>query len=592
MTSQQQTNQKQAGAMSKFQNHWFWSAFRQNWWTYGQIILAAVMINVFSLGSSIFIMTVYDRVIPNNAIDSLIALSIGMLIVISFDFLLKYLRAYFIDLAGQKVDLKVTKRIFERILKLKLSRQQGSTGKLVNTVREFESLRDFCTSATLATIVDLPFIFLFITVIAIIGGNVAFVPAIAVPLVLLVGITVQPFLSHFSKQAMQEGGSKQAILVEMVSGRETLKTIGSEKIFHDRWQSAVENHSKVSLSSRMFSQMAVNCAASAQQLVQIGIVGVGFLKIMDGEMSIGALIACVIIAGRALAPLGQLANLLTRYNHAKSAYVALDELMAEDHEDVSGRDFIKRENIKGKIAFKNVSFKYPDQPIKVLDDVSFTLNPGEKLGVLGKIGSGKSTILRLAAGLYEPDEGAVLIDDTDIRQIFPEDLRRNMAVVLQDIVLFSGSIKENIAMGRENVSDEEILHAAEVSGVQDFIGAMPNGYDVQLRDRGEGLSGGQKQALALARALVNKAPIIMMDEPTSSMDTHSEMKLISRLKKELKDNTLMVITHRSSMLELVDKIIVIDQGKIVAQGPKDDVLKFLSSGKVPTQTTANDKGRG
>ncbi|MBT5185896.1 MAG: type I secretion system permease/ATPase [Kordiimonadaceae bacterium] len=576
---------------SIFQKHWFWSAFHQNWWTYGQIILAAIMINIFSLGSSIFIMTVYDRVIPNNAVDSLIALSIGMLIVVGFDFLLKYLRAYFIDMAGQKVDLQVAKSIFDRILKLKLSRQKGSTGKLVNTVREFESLRDFCTSATLATVVDLPFIVLFILVIAMIGGNVAWVPAVAVPIVLFVGFVIQPFLSRFSKQAMQEGGSKQATLVEMVSGLETLKTIGSEKIFHDRWETAVENHSKVSLSSRMFSQVAVNCAASAQQLVQVGIVCVGFLQIMNGDMSIGALIACVIIAGRALAPLGQLATLLTRYNQAKSAYIALDELMAEDHEDVSGRDFIKRANIKGKLDFKNVTFKYPDQTLKVLDDVSFTLNAGEKLGVLGKIGSGKSTILRLAAGLYEPDEGAVLIDDTDIRQIFPDDLRQSMSVVLQDILLFSGSIKENIAMGRDSISDEDILHAAKVSGVQDFLGSMPNGYDVQLRDRGEGLSGGQKQALALARALVNQAPIMLMDEPSSSMDTHSEMKLISRLKEELKDNTVIVITHRSSMLALVDKIIVIDQGKIVAQGPKDDVLKFLSSGKVPTanQVKNNEK---
>ncbi|MBT6032232.1 MAG: type I secretion system permease/ATPase, partial [Kordiimonadaceae bacterium] len=552
---------------------------------------AAIMINIFSLGSSIFIMTVYDRVIPNNAVDSLIALSIGMLIVVGFDFLLKYLRAYFIDMAGQKVDLQVAKSIFDRILKLKLSRQKGSTGKLVNTVREFESLRDFCTSATLATVVDLPFIVLFILVIAMIGGNVAWVPAVAVPIVLFVGFVIQPFLSRFSKQAMQEGGSKQATLVEMVSGLETLKTIGSEKIFHDRWETAVENNSKVSLSSRMFSQVAVNCAASAQQLVQVGIVCVGFLQIMNGDMSIGALIACVIIAGRALAPLGQLATLLTRYNQAKSAYIALDELMAEDHEDVSGRDFIKRANIKGKLDFKNVTFKYPDQTLKVLDDVSFTLNAGEKLGVLGKIGSGKSTILRLAAGLYEPDEGAVLIDDTDIRQIFPDDLRQSMSVVLQDILLFSGSIKENIAMGRDSISDEDILHAAKVSGVQDFLGSMPNGYDVQLRDRGEGLSGGQKQALALARALVNQAPIMLMDEPSSSMDTHSEMKLISRLKEELKDNTVIVITHRSSMLALVDKIIVIDQGKIVAQGPKDDVLKFLSSGKVPTanQVKNNEK---
>ncbi|MBL4801382.1 MAG: type I secretion system permease/ATPase [Emcibacter sp.] len=560
-----------------WQDHWFWSAFHQNWWTYGQILMAAVMINFFSLGSSVFIMTVYDRVIPNNAVDSLIALCIGMFIVISFDFFLKFLRAYFIDTAGQNVDLEVAKGIFDRIMKLKLASQKGSTGDLVNRVREFETIREFCTSATLATVVDVPFILLFLIVIWVIGGPIVIIPALAVPFVLIIGFVIQPFLARFSKEGMEQGSSKQATLVEMVSGLETLKTLGTDKLFHDRWERAVENHAKVGFKSRMFSQIAINSAASAQQLTQVGIVAFGFILVMNGELSIGGLIACVIVAGRCLAPLGQIANLLTRYNHAKSAFYSLDKLMAQENEDVSNRHFIRRKNLKGKIEFRNVVFKYPDQPVRVLDNVSFILQPGEKIGVLGKVGSGKSTILRLAAGLYEPDEGAVLIDDTDLRQIIPDDIRKNMAVVLQDVVLFSGSIKENITMGHADITDEDILHAAEVSGVQDFMGNIPGGYDVRLRDRGEGLSGGQKQALAIARALARKAPIIMMDEPSSSIDINSEMKLISKLKQELKDKTVLIITHRPSMLELVDKIIVIDQGKVVAQGPKDDVLKFLTS---------------
>ncbi len=579
-------NKSQSALLDK--EHWFWGAFHQNWWTYGQIILAAIMINFFSLGSSIFIMTVYDRVIPNNAVESLVALCIGMVILISFDFLLKFLRAYFIDTAGQKVDIKVAKGIFDRIMKLKLASQKGSTGGLVNTVREFESLRDFCTSASLATVVDIPFILLFIVVIAIIGGPVAIVPALAVPIVLLVGIFIQPFLSRFSKEGMQQGHSKQGTLVEMVSGLETLKSLGSDKLFHDRWEKAVDQHSTVGLKSRMFSQIAINSAATAQQVAQIGIVAVGFVLIMKGELSMGALIACVIISGRCLAPLGQLANLLTRYNHAKTAYGALDKLMAEPSEDVSGRDFIRRAVMKGKVEFKNVSFKYPSGSIKVLDNVSFKVEAGEKVGILGKIGSGKSTVLRMAAGLYDPDEGAILIDDTDIRQIVPDDLRKNMAMVLQDVFLFSGSIKENITMGHPEITDEDILRAAEISGVQDFLGGLPNGYDLQLRDRGEGLSGGQKQALAICRALVRKSPILMMDEPTSSMDTNSEQKLIYRLKEELKDRTLLVVTHRPTMLELVDRIIVIEQGKVVANGPKDDVIKMLT----PNGSDANLTKRG
>ena len=565
---------KQKSAMLDKKN-WFWGAFHQNWWTYGQIILAAMMINFFSLGSSVFIMTVYDRVIPNNAVESLVALCIGMVILIIFDFLLKFLRAYFIDTAGQKVDLKVAKGIFDRIMKLKLASQKGSTGGLVNTVREFENLRDFCTSASLATVVDIPFIILFIVVIAIIGGPIAFVPAVAVPFVLFIGIFIQPFLSRYSKEGMEQGHSKQGTLVEMVSGLETLKSLGSDKLFHDRWEKAVDEHSYVGLKSRMFSQVAINSAATAQQVSQIGIVAVGFVLIMNGELSMGALIACVIISGRCLAPLGQLANLLTRYNHAKTAYGALDKLMHEPSEDVSSRDFIRRTKMRGKVEFKNVSFKYPESSIKVLNDVSFQVEAGEKVGILGKIGSGKSTILRLAAGLYDPDEGAILIDDTDIRQIVPEDIRKNMAMILQDVFLFSGSIRENINMGYPEISDEDILHAAEVSGVQDFLGGLPNGYDLKLRDRGEGLSGGQKQALAICRALVRKSPILMMDEPTSSMDTNSEQKLIHRLEKELKDRTVLVVTHRPTVLALVDRLIVIEQGKVVANGPKDDVIKML-----------------
>jgi len=462
-------------------------------------------------------------------------------------------------------------------MKLKLSNQKGSTGGLVNTVREFESLRDFCTSASLATVVDIPFIVFFIAVIAMIGGPVAWVPAITVPFVLFVGIFIQPFLSRFSKEGMQQGHNKQSTLVEIVSGLETLKSLGSNQLFHDRWEKAVDQHSKVGLKSRMFSQVAINCASSAQQISQIGIVAVGFVMIMDNELSMGALIACVIISGRCLAPLGQLASLLTRYNHAKTAYSALDELMAEPNEDVTGRDFIRRNTMKGKIEFKNVTFKYPDQTIRVLNNFSFQVKSGEKVGILGKIGSGKSTVLRLAAGLYEPDDGAIMIDDTDLRQIVPEDVRKNMAMVLQDVFLFSGTVKENITMGHPNVTDEDILHAAEVSGLQDFLGSIPNGYDLHLRDRGEGLSGGQKQALAICRALVRKSPIVMMDEPTSSMDTASEFKLISRLKEELKDRTLLIVTHRPSVLELVDRIIVVEQGKVVANGPKNDVIKMLNA---------------
>ena len=557
-------------------DNWFWSAFLEHKWSYLQIIIAAGLINIFSLASSIFIMVVYDRVIPNNAVESLIALTTGMVIVIVFDFTLKFLRALFIDSVGRKIDLKVARRIFKRLEDLKLSAFKGSVGELVNSVREYESIRDFCTSATLATVVDIPFILLFLLVIWAIGGSLVIVPILAIPLVIITGLLIQPWLAKYSQAGMNEGQSKQSTLIEVVSGLETMKALGAGKMFQDRWEKAVANHSDISLKSRLLSQITVNSASTAQQISQIGIVVYGFWLVVAGDLTFGALIAAVILSGRCLAPLGQMANLMTRLNHARSAYRKLDALMHAPHEDMSERDVLRRKTLDGKIEFNNVSFRYPGQNTNVLENVSFTINPGEKVAILGRIGSGKSTVLRLASGLYEPDNGAVMIDNTDIRQIVPEDLRNNISMVLQDVFLFSGSVKENLTLGRDNVTDEDILRAAELSGVQEFIGAIPNGYDLKLRDRGEGLSGGQKQSISLARALVRPSPILFLDEPTSAMDNNFEAAVVSRLKETMQDKTVVIVTHRASLLELVDKIIIMDKGRIAMMGPRDQVLQKLS----------------
>ncbi|MFC7050904.1 type I secretion system permease/ATPase [Emcibacter nanhaiensis] len=564
-------------------DNWFWSAFVEHKWSYIQIIVAAGLINIFSLASSIFIMVVYDRVIPNNAVESLIALTTGMVIVIVFDFTLKFLRALFIDSVGRKIDLKVARRIFKRLEDLKLSAFKGSVGELVNSVREYESIRDFCTSATLATVVDIPFIMLFLLVIWAIGGSLVIVPILAIPLVVITGLLIQPWLAKYSQAGMSEGQSKQSTLIEVVSGLETMKALGAGRMFLNRWEKAVANHSEISLKSRLLSQITVNSASTAQQISQIGIVVYGFWLVVAGDLTFGALIASVILSGRCLAPLGQMANLMTRLNHARSAYRKLDALMRAPHEDMSERDVLRRKTLDGKIEFNNVSFRYPGQNTNVLENVSFTINSGEKVAILGRIGSGKSTVLRLASGLYEPDNGAVMIDNTDIRQIVPEDLRNNISMVLQDVFLFSGSVKENLTLGREDITDEDILRAAELSGVQEFIGAIPNGYDLKLRDRGEGLSGGQKQSISLARALVRPSPILFLDEPTSAMDNNFEAAVVSRLKQTMQDKTVVIVTHRASLLQLVDKIIIMDKGRIAMMGPRDQVLQKLAQNQGPNQ---------
>ena len=557
--------------------HWFWSTLAQNRWSYTQVILAAMLANFLSLSTSIFIMVVYDRVLPNEAIESLIALTVGVGIALLFDFLIKSLRAGFIDRAGQRADMEMGRRIFDQLLDMQMRARKGSTGAMASTLREFETLRDFFTSATLVAVVDLPFIFLFIGVIYLIGGPLAIVPAIAVPLVLIVGIAVQPVLARLAEQSFAEGQSKQGVLVETLSGLETIKAVGAARRMRARWEDAISRQSDHGLKSRAVTQFAINATAFTQQAAQVMIVFYGVFLITAGEVSMGALIAAVILTGRTLAPLAQLAQTLTRLNQARTSYRSLDALMKADSERPEGKSWISRPRLDGEITFEDVHFAYPDQSVDALRGVSFTIKPGERVAVLGRIGSGKSTVARLMLGLYEPRQGAVLMDGIDIRQIDPGDLRRNVGSVLQDVWLFTGTVRENIAIGAVRPHDSDILEAARIAGVEDFISRHPSGYDLMLAERGEGLSGGQKQAISLARALVGRPPVMLMDEPTAAMDVQNEAAVIRALKDHMQGRTLVVVTHRTSLLELVDRIIVIDQGKVSMDGPKS----LLTRGRAP-----------
>ena len=560
------------------QGHWFWSTLAENRWSYSQVLLAAVLANFLSLSTSLFIMVIYDRVLPNEAIESLIALTVGVGIALLFDFLIKSLRAGFIDRAGQRADMVMGRRIFDQILDLQMRARKGSTGALASTLREFETLRDFFTSATLVAVVDLPFILLFVGVIYLIGGPLAIVPALAVPFVLIVGIAVQPILSRLAEKSFADGQSKQGVLVETLAGLETIKATGAQRRMRARWEDAIERQSEHGLKSRAVTQFAINATAFAQQGAQVMIVFYGVFLITAGEVSMGALIAGVILTGRALAPLAQLAQTLTRFNQARTSYRSLDALMKAESERPEGKGWISRPRLEGEIRFDNVSFAYPDQTVDALRNISFTIKPGEKVAILGRIGSGKSTVARLMLGLYQPREGAVLVDGIDIRQIDPGDLRRNMGSVLQDIWLFSGTVRENIAIGAMRARDHDIIEAARIAGVEDFVKRHPSGYDMMLAERGEGLSGGQKQAITLARALLGRPPIMLMDEPTSSMDVQNEAGVIARLKAEMADRTLVIVTHRTSLLDLVDRVIVIDQGKVAADGPKSILTQTRSGG--------------
>ena len=552
--------------------HWFRSALRANRWAYIQVGLAAVMVNVLALVISLFSMVVYDRVLPSGATESLFALAIGVGIALCFDFIARTLRAGFTDHAGQKADLQVGERIFDHLMDMEMREQRWPVGQVAASMREMESLRDFFTSATMTAVVDLPFAILFLAVIWLLAGSLVIIPAVAVVMVLLIGFAVQPALSRISDRIMAEGQNKQTVLVETLTGMETIKAIGAARNMRARWGAALRQQSAYAVRSRAMTQGAINATSLVQQAAQVMIIVYGALLVVSGQITPGVLIGAVILTGRALAPLGLIAQTLTRVHQTRSAYRSLDALMQSVGEHPAGKPWLSRPQIKGGLRFDTVSFSYPRQNGRALDGVSFTIAPGERVAMIGSVGSGKSTIARLMLGLYTPEEGVVQLDGVDIRQIDPADLRSHFGVVLQESWLISGSLRENIALGAWRASDAAILQAGRLSGVESFAARHPDGYNMMLGEGGKGLSGGQRQMVSLARALVSDPQVLILDEPTAALDNDSEAALIEGLKKVLPGRTLIVMTHRKSLLQLVDRVIVLDAGKISADGLRSAVV--------------------
>ena len=562
----------------KLIDHWFWSAFLENKQTYYKVMLAATLVNFMSVGSSIFIMVVYDRVLPNSAYESLYALTIGMALVIIFDFVLKMLKTYFIDYAGEYVDKNVGDTIFNRLLDAPTAVVTGPVGATANTFREFDSVRDFFTSATLSLIVDIPFIFLFIFVIYLIAGPLAYIPLVAVPVVLLIGILIQPFLARVSEDLGQHNQEKQSVLVETITGIESIKVLGGGDLVKERWNDAATKQSSRSRLSRALAQIAVNSAQSAQQICLVGIVFYGVFLVSEGTVSMGGMVAAVLLSSRTLAPLAQIANLFGRANNAKTSYKRLASFMEETQEDdvsEKNKGAIRREKL-GSIEFKDTTYRYPEADLDTLRSINLSVNEGEKVAILGRNGSGKSTLMKLASGLFKASDGLVMYDGVDIKQLHTDDLSRSIGIVLQDVQLFSGSIRENITMGRQDINQDDLINAGKLSGLDDFVSKIPGGYDLQLSDGGKGLSGGQRQSIALARAIVHEPTHFILDEPTSAMDMNAENIFISQMGSIMQDSTMLIVTHRMPLLNLVDRIIVMNEGQIVEDGPKEEIINKLN----------------
>lgn len=555
---------------------WLAKPLRANRPIYLKVGIAAALINVFALITALFTMTVYDRVVPNNATDSLIALTIGLGLVLIFDFGLKLLRAYFVDVAGARIDRDIGKSIFGQILDIRMDLGRRSTGGLAGLVREIETLRDFFASATITALVDLPFIFITLAVIAMIGGWIVFVPMAIIPIVIGAALISQPVMRRLSSETLGEGLNKQSVLVETIGSLETVKAANASGVLTQRWDEAVSGHATASLRQRIVSNISVTVAGTAQTMAYTGVVIFGVFAIANQTLTLGGLIACSILAGRVVAPLNTIASLLTRLNAARTAYRQINMFMDQPVEGPSGSG-LPIGHIDGAIEFRNVDFRYPNAPELALSDISFRIEKGEHVGLFGPIGSGKSTIARLMIGLYPPSSGLVLIDGTDIRQLSPSDLRGKIGALLQDNVLLTGSIRENILLGRKEVSDDEMLRASKVTLAHEFISRFPSGYDLNLADRGESLSGGQRQSIAMTRALIGKPPILVMDEPTSSVDADTEKRLMANLQEEFKGRTLLLITHRPSLVRMVDRILMVSNGKLVLDGTPDSIRNQVAN---------------
>lgn len=554
---------------------WFWDVLRYYAPIYRHVALASVVINLIAVGSPLFVMNVYDRVVPNNAIETLWVLASGICIIYLFNFLLSALRTHFVDVAGRNADIVLSSSLVEKVLSMRLDAKPESTGALVNNLREFEQLREFFSSSSLLACIDLPFLVIFLLLTAFIGGPMVLLSIGAMPIMIGIGLLLQHRSRMSAEASYKQNMQKNALLVEIVGGLETLKSCMAESRMQKLWESVVGLSARSNSESRKYNNLAVTSSMLITQLVTVAMVVWGVYRISDGLMTMGALIGCNILVGRTMAPLLQMASLLTRMQNSHVALKALDMLMMLPSENQAEKTCMDFGMLRPSFTLEGVSFAYPRQERLALEHVSLRIEPGERVGIIGPMGSGKSTLSKLLIGLYQPKEGAVKFGDVDIRQIPSMELRGRVGVLPQDVVLFYGSIRDNIALGDPTINDHLILRAASLAGVTDFLRNNPAGFAAQVGEQGKALSGGQRQAVALARALVRDPEVLILDEPTSNMDTDSELLLQKRLQSVIGGRTLVLVTHRLSMLRIVDRLVVMEGGQIKLDGPRDVVLQSL-----------------
>ncbi len=559
---------------------WFRDTLKLSRWLYADAILASLLINILGMMVPLFVMQTYDRVVPNQATATLWVLSIGLLLGTIFELLLRVLRSHLLDVAGKKTDVVLSATLFERITGMAMSARPASVGGFAQSIHDFQGLREFLTAVTLTSIIDLPFALLMIIVIGLLGGWLVVIPLLAFPITIGFAFIIQSRLRDTVQKSLALGAERQALLIETLSGLETLKACSAESERQHKWETTHGALTRLDAHARNLSALATNGTLFLQQFSGMATIIAGVYLIIDGNLSVGALVASYMLGSRVMAPLGQIAGLITRYQQAQITMRSTDAMMAMPQERQAKQRPLERTHLKGALDMHKVSFTYPGAASPALVGASLHMQAGERIGIIGRSGSGKSTLARLIMGFYTPEEGQLLLDGLDLRQLDVADLRHQIGYVAHDLPLLSGSLRDNLTLGARYVSDARMLEVAEMTGVNELARAHPQGFERPVGERGQLLSGGQRQAVLLARALLLDPPILVLDEPTSAMDNSSEEALKAKLQTWVQGKTVLLITHRTSMLSLVDRLIVLDNGHVMADGPKDAVIDALRKGRI------------
>jgi len=554
---------------------WFIYAARKRRGVFFEAIFATFVLSIFGLMSALYTMQVYDRVVPTEGFSTLWVLTIGVLMAIFFELVMKLVRSHLVDKASKAIDLELSGVFFSKALAIRSDCRPKTVGTFASQIRHFESVRNFMTSSTIFVLADAPFALLFILVIYFIAGPVAFVPLMMIPVGLIIGLAMKGPIERYTAESMEESNKKNGLLIEAIDGVESVKAASAEWKLQDRWRELTETITATDLKSKLLTTFSTSSTQSIQQLSYVGIIATGAYSIVNGDLTMGGLIACSIISGRALTPLAQMPNMIAQWKHSQIALDVLDGIMAMPSERDNQR-LVVPDSCRGELKLNQVGFAYEENaPQVTIDKLSF--KPGDRVAILGSVGSGKSTLIKILSGLYQPQQGGVFLDDMDMSLVASEFVREQIGYLPQEVRLFNGTLRDNLVLGLPTLSDSQILKAAALTGLDQAIQNHPSGLEINISEGGKGLSGGQRQLVGLTRLLLARPKILLLDEPTASMDTRLEEFVMQHLFEQLPDDSVIVLaTHKAGVLKHANRIVVMDSGKVSLDGPKQEVLDFLA----------------